>query len=474
MKVMVFGIDGMSPDVLKKVIDYLELPHLRKIIKDGIVASTETVFPPSSAPAWTSLFTGTTPEAHGVFDFFDTFLLRKGIFSIDRTLSSVNLWNKTVWAKASLLKKRVLCVGVPVFYPAHKVNGIYIAGELLTPQIDRKAVYPVDVYKLVKDFGYEKSFNEMHDAIARISTTKLYGTRYEIFSLIEDITNNEKIKFDIFRTLFEQNEYDLSIFVTTAYDYISHYFLDESNIGQTAKVMKPYFNALDNFAKYIISNLDDDSILFVVSDHGMHTIYRVFLINNWLRMKKLLIPREYHIKNLNITHFQKKALHILVKFSRYLHLDNVLRKYVESKIKNMGRAKSFVDAIDIENSLGYCLSYSSYGIFLKQKKIKQRLMTELKSLKDDNYNNKIFNNVWSYTSSEKAPDIILMPNKGYTISPLLLKGENILVDSNKISVKVADHTVDATFIAYPRDQYSGYLPKNITDIHDIILENLQK
>jgi len=75
-KVIIFGIDGMSLDILEYASRCLGLANISKVINRGVATSVQTVSPPSSAPAWISLFTGENPMQHGVFDFFDTSLLR--------------------------------------------------------------------------------------------------------------------------------------------------------------------------------------------------------------------------------------------------------------------------------------------------------------------------------------------------------------------------------------------------------------
>lgn len=478
MKIVILGIDGMSLDVLRNMSRYLGLSNILKVVNNGAATSVRTIIPPSSAPAWTSLFTGENPIQHGIFDFFDTRLLRNGVFSVDKKLSSYALWKKTLWSQASMKGKKTLIVGMPLFYPVHKVNGIYISGDLLIPQIDEKAVYPKHVYPLIQKVGYNKVYETMLDSIARLATIKLFEDDYETNELVESFVNLERKKFNMLMMSEQENNFELIIFITTAYDNLAHYFLDESNIPGSARLLRPYFIALDEFVKYFLSELNQDDFFFIVSDHGMHSVNRVFLVNNWLRKKQLLKTNGYSTKSLEINYFIRKFIPAVYKASRFLHMNKNLIKYMEYIIKTKEKGKNLIDLIDLECSTAYCLSYSSFGIFLKKRKLKTNLKKELESIIDTKNNKKIFNKVHIYKNNiydYKAPDLIVEPAKGYTICTILPKyKKDILVNREKTIIKTADHTMDAIFIAFQKNNKTKIsLPRKITDLHQIFLKKLE-
>ncbi len=64
-KVLVIGIDGVRPDVLREV----ETPHLDALAAEGVlVQDARTGFPSVSGPGWSSLLTGVWSDKHGVTD----------------------------------------------------------------------------------------------------------------------------------------------------------------------------------------------------------------------------------------------------------------------------------------------------------------------------------------------------------------------------------------------------------------------
>lgn len=66
-KVLVLGFDGMDPEFVRRHAD--RLPNLMKLAEAEGFRELETVMPPQSPVAWSTVITGMTPGGHGVFDF---------------------------------------------------------------------------------------------------------------------------------------------------------------------------------------------------------------------------------------------------------------------------------------------------------------------------------------------------------------------------------------------------------------------
>jgi len=66
-KVLVLGFDGMDPKFVRRYAE--RLPHLTRLTNEGSFRELETVMPPQSPVAWSTVITGMTPGGHGIFDF---------------------------------------------------------------------------------------------------------------------------------------------------------------------------------------------------------------------------------------------------------------------------------------------------------------------------------------------------------------------------------------------------------------------
>jgi predicted AlkP superfamily phosphohydrolase/phosphomutase len=70
-RVVVLGIDGMDPRILRDVIErYPErMPSFRRLAEEGGIHELASATPPQSPVAWSNFITGLDPGGHGIFDF---------------------------------------------------------------------------------------------------------------------------------------------------------------------------------------------------------------------------------------------------------------------------------------------------------------------------------------------------------------------------------------------------------------------
>lgn len=79
-RVVVLGIDGMDPKILRETIErYPELTrNYQALIAQGGLHDLRTSTPPQSPVAWSNFITGLDPGGHGVFDFIHRDLTTRG------------------------------------------------------------------------------------------------------------------------------------------------------------------------------------------------------------------------------------------------------------------------------------------------------------------------------------------------------------------------------------------------------------
>lgn len=66
---IVLGVDGMDPGLLRKYLALGKMPHCQKLIAKGGFWPLATTNPPQSPVAWSNFISGTNPGGHGIFDF---------------------------------------------------------------------------------------------------------------------------------------------------------------------------------------------------------------------------------------------------------------------------------------------------------------------------------------------------------------------------------------------------------------------
>ena len=68
-KVVILGLDGLSPDIIDKLIAEGRLPNFKRLKEMGSYSPLATTNPPQSPVAWTGFSTGKNPGKNGVCDF---------------------------------------------------------------------------------------------------------------------------------------------------------------------------------------------------------------------------------------------------------------------------------------------------------------------------------------------------------------------------------------------------------------------
>src|SRR5579863_6992917 len=91
-KVVVIGLDGASPELIRLWAAEGLLPSFSNLIEDGIAGDLASTVPAHSGPAWATAFTGVNPGKHGIFYF--TTLDQKGE---PRVLSSIDFKHEMIY-----------------------------------------------------------------------------------------------------------------------------------------------------------------------------------------------------------------------------------------------------------------------------------------------------------------------------------------------------------------------------------------
>lgn len=140
-RVLIIGLDGVTWNVLRPLMDEGRMPRLRRVAEEGASGVLRSTTPPITPAAWTTFLTGKQPGSHGIIDFerYDVHT-NKLAFNSTRCLDHVrNLWR--ILGDHDL---KVGSVNVPMTYPAVPVNGFLISG-FETPGPGSDFVHPPEL-----------------------------------------------------------------------------------------------------------------------------------------------------------------------------------------------------------------------------------------------------------------------------------------------------------------------------------------
>ncbi|WP_435181739.1 alkaline phosphatase family protein [Halorussus sp. AFM4] len=148
MRTLLIGLDGASWDVLDRLFERGSAPTVRSIATGGVRAPLTSQVPPWTPSAWPSLYTGTNPGRHGVFDF-----LRYDGYEWDLA-NATHVREPSLWEVLDRHDRSSVVVNVPATHPAPSFDGALVPGYMAPAE---PACHPEGVLDEIRDElgGYE-------------------------------------------------------------------------------------------------------------------------------------------------------------------------------------------------------------------------------------------------------------------------------------------------------------------------------
>lgn len=283
MKVLVIGLDGVTFDLLGPWIESGDLPNLRKLVEQGASGKLRTTLPPISSSSWSSFLTGVNPGKHGLVDFVypgaDSYKVSMINATSRRTRS---LWN---WLNDAGFKVGLL--GIPTTYPTEPVNGFMISG-FLAPGPDSEWAYPPELKQELR-----AELGEF-----QLSPDERYRSTRWLDRFLEDLTASVENRTQAALYLMRNKPWDLFAVVYWDTDMVQHEtwrLLDpnhprhdsEEAAAQRDQILA-FHRKVDADVGRLLAEVDSDTLVVVMSDHGFGPVHSFFLTNNWLASLGLL------------------------------------------------------------------------------------------------------------------------------------------------------------------------------------------
>lgn len=261
-RTIIIGLDGATFDILDPLVRGGYLPTFQRLMNEGTRATLNAFPNMNSAAAWSSLVTGYNAGEHGIFHFDANWyrLSQKGIKTHPTT--GADRRRDPFWRILSRAGQRVGVMNVPISYPAEELNGFVLAG-MDTPGIHSKGFcYPASLYDelTAQNIPYE------------IDTFNLARPAHEHpYDLPEQIKRMTEARGRALLYLMDMYACDVVMGVFIATDRVQHFFWHDENADASSASWKPLrelYQQLDDFLAQLMTRLDANTTLLLVSDHG--------------------------------------------------------------------------------------------------------------------------------------------------------------------------------------------------------------
>lgn len=447
-KAIVVGIDGLAWEILSK----LDARESRKVLgtltHEGVFGDLESTIPPVSAPAWVSFATGTNPGKHGVFDFVG---MRNRQMETS-LLHSNDIGAKTFYEIISKNGMKSILINLPFSTPPKDIKGI-ILSDSLSPD---PYAFPNSASK------YLRTYRHIHDF------TKS-GT-----DLISDVLDVECRKAEVAKEIFRKEEWDFFFVMFYGMDNLCHRFLQDilakSRRGRRALLVLD--KAMETIG-WFMENIDDSTVMLIMSDHGFERKTRIVNMNRWLERKgflKSMVAKDRDIRVTSHVFLSKRKSTLNIPIPQAM-INQIMRFPLGRSLVILLFEKLFSKylpgsrmAFHSEETLAFVPTNASSGIHINSttnfeggiigserdhETFLEELMEGLRELNQSDGGQGVFERIWrreelyngEYTSF--APDIVLQPKDGVFLSATM--GQDLEELENR---EIGHHAPKGVFFAY--------------------------
>lgn len=241
-RTIVVGFDALDFTYLDRFAD--SLPTFERLRADGIEATLDSTLPPWTGSAWPSMYTGTDPGYHGVYDFF----CHERYPDETSVVSRNDVRQPALWNYLSIEDRPSVVLNMPVTHPAEAIEGALIPGYLAPEEAPG---YPEGVRTELSD-----ALGEPYRIYSRAETADEKAEKLAGYLDLVDLRRRAAVE------LLCSWDWELAVLQVQKTDAVFHHFSDEA-------AFRRVYEAADEFLRSVLTAVDDPVNVVVCSDHGI-------------------------------------------------------------------------------------------------------------------------------------------------------------------------------------------------------------
>lgn len=502
-RVLVIGLDGATFRLIKPLVEAGQLPILSRLMREGAAGVLRSTIQPSSEQAWSSFMTGTNNGKHGVFGF-------QRRVSDSYQFSYVNARNvagRSLWQRLSEAERDVIAINVPMTYPPEPVRGVLIGG-LLSPGEQSRFTYPDGIYaELVQHCG---------DYHIDVDIERGRMDEAQLLALADDAVDMIHKRTCATLHLADTRPWDFLMVVYGASDRLAHKFWkywdpghplhDPDQADTLGDVLPRIYRELDTAVGELIERLEDENTtLFIISDHGFGPMEKAVYLNRWLAQKGYL-----HFKaDGTVSPRQRAAGMMRAGLRRGV-------KWLDNPLVNQAKRQAFARLPGLKGTLYSSVAFGQVdwtrtqayalgtmgNIYLNRQgrepdgivaggeeaeRLSTSLMAELGRLLDPDTGEPVFHaihrgaDLYHGPNADAAPDIVCVKDSRYHVVTADWQGGDEIVVAlgdkmHFVSDQSGQHELDGILIAWGRNILPGADPLDaqLVDLVPTILHTLDQ
>ncbi len=307
-KIVLIGLDGAAWKVMQPLINQGRLPNIAKIVNNGSKGPLKAVGTMQSPVLWTTISTGKGEKKHGITDFVVKLAGEYEVLPVTSNLRRC----KAFWNILTEYNKTTGVVNWFVSWPAEKVKGFIVSEhvffsdlyedrqfadkisdltfpeEILQDILKSKKLFLKELDKeIINILGWMPSQPVLTPSLIfkRQLPPNSPGYKEEVItSLIPMFVRRDLLSGAAGNYLFGRYHPDLFAVYFWGIDPIQHFFWEfmepkaagcnfettQEEIKKYDQVISKYYQFIDKLIGELLTKIDKDTTIIIVSDHGFH------------------------------------------------------------------------------------------------------------------------------------------------------------------------------------------------------------
>jgi predicted AlkP superfamily phosphohydrolase/phosphomutase len=282
-RAMIIGIDGGSFDIIDPLVSGGQLPNIERLLRRAASADTMCTWPAHTAPGWSTFVSACQPGGHGIYQFFDT---QHPGYGASITTSG-RLGRSSVWDWLAAQGHTLGLVNVPMSHPPRNLPGYQVTWPL------ENTMHYCSPRTLLGDMA-------RHDAHFQSDLATMFRGDY---GYLDEAVANVGARSRSISYLLRSRPADVVMAVFTEADRVGHHYWHYADPAHPQHEAAPpgsgwdeaitrIYKAIDTAIGEILQLLDEDTIIVLVSDHGLGIGRYALSVHELLEQVGLLRTRQ--------------------------------------------------------------------------------------------------------------------------------------------------------------------------------------
>jgi hypothetical protein len=288
LKVIFVGFDGADWRVARPMMAKGELPTFSRIVREGASGPLESIHDSNSAVIWASIYTGMTPERHGVLDFYQIAfpgMASKGLYPVHRTYFKELSDLVAPLGLASQIPVNRFSLAAPPFWEIADRAGLS-TGVVDGYFYSFPAPRPSNPESWFLSYGLDEMAERPSPQVP------LFVQPPALFREMRDFLKDGDFKWQsaaLLKLLAERPHPKFVNFYTHQPDSYQHWFwkwyqperffgVKAKDLAKKGPIIPGIYRGFDGFLARLLAEAGPDTVVIIASDHGhsptiVHSLY---------------------------------------------------------------------------------------------------------------------------------------------------------------------------------------------------------